>query len=56
MMKTVLFDDVFEREIEEVLGYHYESLFRWAVIRYVDGTMLTIPLCDLVIRHKPVGV
>lgn len=54
--KHVLFDasDIFQTPIEEVLGYHYESLFMWAVVRYEDGTMYTIPLYALAIKHKTV--
>ena len=58
--KTVLLDvsDVFEREIEEVLGYHYKDLIMWATVRYSNGSgaMYTIPLHALAIRHKQVTV
>ena len=54
--KTVLFDTwEREREIEEVLGYHYESLFMWAVVRCSDGATYTIPLHDLAIKSKLVA-
>lgn len=54
--KTVLFDasDIFQTPIEEVLGYHYEGLFMWAVVRYEDGTMYTIPLYALAIKNRTV--
>ena len=50
--------DVFEREIEEVLGYHYKDLIMWATVRYSNGSgaMYTIPLHALAIRHKQVTV
>ena len=53
-IKTVLFDmsGIFQTEIEEVLGYHYEGLIMWAVVRFEDGTMYTIPLYALAIRLK----
>ena len=52
--ETVLFDasDIFQFEIEEVLGYHYEGPIMWAVVRYSNGTMYTIPLYALAIRLK----
>ena len=57
-IKTVLFDvsGIFQTEIEEVLGYHYEGLIMWAMVRFEDGTMYTIPLHALAIRHKQVVV
>ena len=50
-MKTVLIDvtaDVSEREIEEVIEYHYAGLIQWAVVKYKDSTnKYDIPLWAL---------